>query len=67
MPNVQRSDVQQLDATVPLRFVGRLSGTLRRIRQVRETWKLSGWGFKASRERIETDSEMAEADRNDRV
>jgi hypothetical protein len=66
MPNVQKTNVQKLDATVPLGFVGRLSGTLRRIRQVRATWKITGWGFKASRERIETDS-MAETDRNDRA
>ncbi|HMA73303.1 MAG TPA: hypothetical protein VKP67_17735 [Xanthobacteraceae bacterium] len=61
------SNVQKLDVNVALGFVGRLSGTLRRIKQVRETWKVSGWGFKASRERVEIDSEIAEADRNDRA
>jgi hypothetical protein len=67
MPTVQKSDVQKLDANVALGLVGRSSGTLRRIRQVRETWKVSGWGLKASRERIETNSETAEPDRNDRA
>ena len=66
MPDVQNLDVQRLDTAVPVGFVGRLSGTLRRIRQVRETWKISGWGFKASRERVEIDSAIAEADSNDR-
>jgi hypothetical protein len=39
-------------------FLTRLSGGLTRIVQTRETWKLRGWGFAASRERVETTTEM---------
>jgi hypothetical protein len=52
-------NVQKLDIPIPSTLLGRISGTLRRIQQTRETWTLSWWGIKASRERVETTTELA--------
>jgi hypothetical protein len=52
-------NVKKLDIGIPAAVFGRLSGTLHRIRQTRETWNLSFWGMKASREHVETTTEMA--------
>jgi hypothetical protein len=59
-------DVKKLDIDFPSAVFSRLSGTLRRIRQTRETWNLSFWGMKASREHVETTTEMADEVPHDR-
>jgi hypothetical protein len=59
-------DVKKLDMGIPATVFGRLSGTLHRIRQTRETWNLSFWGMKASREHVETTTEMANEVPHDR-
>lgn len=51
--------VQKLDIGAPGALFGRISGTLHRIRQIRETWNLSVWGVRASRERVETTTELS--------
>jgi len=54
------SVAQKLHARVPAGLRGLLPGTLRRIKQVSETWKIRFWGITASRERVETTSEAAD-------
>jgi hypothetical protein len=61
------SPVQNLDVHVPANFRGLLSGTLRRVQQVTETWKVRFCGMTASRERVETTIEAVnEVDRDRR-
>jgi hypothetical protein len=58
--------VQKLDAHVPAGLRGLLSGTLRRIKQVSETWKIKVCGITASRERVETTFEAVDEVGHDR-
>jgi hypothetical protein len=50
--------VQKVDIGVPVNLLAHLARTLRRIRHSRETWMLSFYGVKISRERIETTTEL---------
>ena len=61
-----RGFVQKLDVEVPAGFRGLLSGTLRRIKQVSETWKIKACGITASRERVETTLEAMDEVARDR-
>jgi hypothetical protein len=58
--------VQKLDARVPAGLRGLLSGTLGRIKQVSETWKIRFCGLTASRERVETTFEAGDEVGRDR-
>lgn len=58
-------NVQKLDVDVSDRILESLSGQLIQIRQSRETWTIRGWGFRATREHVETSANVAE-DSNDR-
>jgi hypothetical protein len=52
--------VQNLDVSIPANHGRFLSGALRTIKQVTETWKIRGWGITASRERVETTLEATD-------
>jgi hypothetical protein len=60
-----RGFVQKLDIGVPT-LRGLVSGTLRNVRQVTETWKVRFCGVVASRERVETTLEAVDEVSRDR-
>lgn len=60
------SDVKKLDTGVFIATLSRLSVNVHRIRQIRETWNFRFWGVRASREHVETTTELADEASSDR-
>jgi hypothetical protein len=53
-------NVKKLDVDDPDPKMGSPRGYLKRILQSRETWKIRGWGFRATREYVETSTYLSE-------